>query len=159
MQLTKGVFRNVLDACAEGNTPQHQVPSAAEDTKHPQQQHKVQQAIKAAPQSTTGNQHRLQKVHRNKWKRFLPLYSHCGKPVHWQRGWALCDKAGDKQRRRKVYQQEIHCCHCRRRFDFTLNSRQTDNTWCPFQRACPLCKTAFHSAACMPAPKSTVSVH
>ena len=92
-------------------------------------------------------------------KRFIRLYCHCGRPVHWQRGWALYGKAGDKQRRHKVYQQKIHCCHCRRRFNFTLNTQQTDNTWCPFQRACPLCKAAFHSAACMPAPKSIVSVH
>lgn len=131
----EGVFEDIFAACTEGTTPQPKLPPAAEHTNHHQQQHQIQQASQAASHSATEHQHRLQQAHRHKQNRLLPLYCHCDKPVQWQRGRALCGKAGDKQRRYKVYQQKMHCCHCQKLFDFTSNTLQTDNTWRPYQRA------------------------
>ena len=160
MELTKGAFENILISCTETATPQLQVLPTAEQSslQHPRRQHQEQQASLAIAHSATDHQHRLKQVYPHKWKKFLPLYCHCGKTVQWQRGWALCGKHGDSKRH-KVYQQKVNCCHCQRRFEFTPNMRNHNQTWCPYQRACPLCKADFHSAACMPAPKTTVSVH
>ena len=159
MNMTKAVFEDVIVACTEGATFQLEVPAPAEQTSVlRQQQHQVQQASDAITHATRDHHHRTQQVNPNKWRRFLPLYCHCGRTVRWQHGSSLCGRQGDS-RRHTVYQEKINCCHCRQRFEFTLNKRQITSTYCPYKRACPLCKAVLHSAVCLPAPKTIVSVH
>ena len=176
---TKDFFEGLISACTADNTngkgtrgPVQQLPGTM-NVQH-QQERPIQQAQEAVPHSSLPfkpqkhKAHKLQhhasqhkhRPHHSAFKPFMPLFCHCGQRVKWTPGSAYCGKdIKVGKRRHKLHLHKIQCCHCQKLFNFTLNTWQTDGTWLPSQRACPLCKAAFHCATARPAPNSTVGVH